>query len=237
MSSHPLRWPVTMLVKAAFEIACRIDKSELHRVPSEGPMIVAVNHVNFLEAPILFSQLFPRKITAISKTESWDNALFNFLFKVWGIIPIHRGTVENATFKTMQDALEENYMLGIFPEGTRSYDGKLLRGMPGIALLCSKVKAPVLPLITYGGENFWKNLKRLRRTDFYIRVGDPFIVDFHGQRLNKEVVQQATDEIMYQMAGLLPPEYRGVYGDMTKATEQYLTFDPPYTSNLNRLKD
>lgn len=232
MSSHPLRWPVTQIVKLAFEVTCRIDKSHLSRIPQRGPYIVAANHVNFLEAPILFTQLYPRKITAVAKTESWDNPLFNFLFKVWGIVPIHRGTVESATFNIMRQLLDEKYLLGIFPEGTRSYNGKLLKGMPGIALLCSKAHAPVLPLVTYGGEDFWKNLKRLRRTDFFIRAGNPFEVDFGNQRLNREVMQQVTDEIMYQMASILPPAYRGVYADLENATETYLRFSNPALSNL-----
>ena len=67
-----------------------------------------------------------------------------------------------------------------------------------------------------------KNLKRFKRTDLHIRVGEPFRLNVEGVKVTGEVRQQIVDEMMYELAKLLPEEYRGVYGDMSKATSQYV---------------
>ena len=68
----------------------------------------------------------------------------------------------------------------------------------------------MLPVVHYGSENYPENLKRLRRTDLHYVVGRPFRVDAGGQRITRLIRQQMIDEVMYQMADLLPPKYRGV---------------------------
>jgi 1-acyl-sn-glycerol-3-phosphate acyltransferase len=83
-----------------------------------------------------------------------------------------------------------------------------------------------LPVVYYGAERYRDNLRRLRRTDFHIVVGEPFYVDVGGVKVTRQVRRQIVDEIMYQMAALLPPAYRGVYSDLNTATEKYLTFQP-----------
>jgi hypothetical protein len=72
----------------------------------------------------------------------------------------------------------------------------------------------------------------LRRTDFQIVVGQPFYVEAHGEKVMGPLRQRITDEIMYQLAALLPPAYRGYYSDLSLSTEQHLRFDSPYVSNL-----
>jgi 1-acyl-sn-glycerol-3-phosphate acyltransferase len=103
-----------------------------------------------------------------------------------------------------------------------------------VALLAVKSGAPVQPIAHYGGENLWKNLRRLKRTPLKLNVGNPFCIDLHGERLNKENSQQITDEIMWQIAALLPPFYRGYYANLDQATEKYLKFEPGAPSNLSR---
>jgi 1-acyl-sn-glycerol-3-phosphate acyltransferase len=74
----------------------------------------------------------------------------------------------------------------------------------------------------------------LRRTDFHIVVGEPFYVDAKGAPVMGALRQHIADEIMYQLAALLPPFYRGYYSDLNAATEEYLRFEPPAHSNLLR---
>jgi 1-acyl-sn-glycerol-3-phosphate acyltransferase len=87
--------------------------------------------------------------------------------------------------------------------------------------------------VFHGGESFWNNIKRLRRTDFHITAGQPFHVDAAGVRVTREVRRQMTDEIMYQLAALLPPAYRGVYSDLSQASETYIRFSSGTESNLH----
>jgi 1-acyl-sn-glycerol-3-phosphate acyltransferase len=120
--------------------------------------------------------------------------------------------------------LEKGYILGISPEGTRSREGKLLRAHGGIAMLGLHSGAPLQAVAHWGGENFGSNVKKFKRTDFHVRVGPIFYLDAHGERISKEIRQQMADEMMYQLAKLLPEEYRGEYSDPENATEKYLRF-------------
>ncbi|MGB7539757.1 MAG: hypothetical protein WBM17_14540, partial [Anaerolineales bacterium] len=78
------------------------------------------------------------------------------------------------------------------------------------------------PVAYYGGEKFRSNISRMIRTNFYFRVGAPFRVRMEGGKLTREVREQITTEIMYRLAALLPPQYRGYYSDLSKATNGFL---------------
>ncbi|RPJ41233.1 MAG: 1-acyl-sn-glycerol-3-phosphate acyltransferase, partial [Chloroflexi bacterium] len=156
---------VNWVLRRVFQAVCRIDHPALRQIPSRGPLILVGNHVNFLEAPVLIPHLDPRPVTGIAKRESWQNPLFNFLFNQWDVIPIDRGTVDREAFRLATDALYDEKILAVFPEGTRSSDGCLLQGKPGIVALAMRSKAPMIPVACFGHENFWSNFKRMRRTD------------------------------------------------------------------------
>jgi 1-acyl-sn-glycerol-3-phosphate acyltransferase len=124
------------------------------------------------------------------------------------------------------EILEAGDILFIAPEGTRSRHGRLQQGHPGVVLLALRSGAPVLPFAHYGIERYRENLRRLRRTDWHFVVGRPFHLDPGEARVTRKVRQQMVDEMMYQVAALLPSAYRGVYSDMSAATETYLAFLP-----------
>ena len=231
------RWVADGTIGGLLRLLCRVHGEQLEKVPTRGPLILATNHVNFLEIPALHIHLRPRPVTGLANVESWDKPVTRFLFDLWGAIPIRRGEPDRAALRQALGVLEEGYILAVAPEGTRSGHGYLQRGHPGIVMLALQSGAPVLPLVFYGGERFWQNLRRLRRTPFHIVVGNPFHVQTDGAKPRRELRQQITDEIMYQLAALLPPAYRGVYADLDAATETYLHFTPPETSNLRSVED
>lgn len=215
---------INVPIKLALHAFMDIDDSEVKKIPSHGPLILATNHINTLDAPVGFTHLHPRDLTAFVKVETWDNPLFKLLFDVWQGIPVHRGEVDFTAFHQAQEALADNKIMIIAPEGTRSFDGKLNKGYPGIVLLAIRSGVPILPVVFYGNENFSQNLKKLKRTKMVIRVGESFVVDFKDQALSRDFRQEVTDEIMYQIAALLPEEYRGVYSDLSQATTRHLRF-------------
>jgi len=215
---------VNFVCRFSLETLCRIDKRDIEKVPANGPLILYANHTGSVEAPIIYSLLQPRPAVGIAKAESWDNWFLRWIFTLWDVIPIRRGETDMDAMRKSLGALERNNILGISPEGTRNKTGALLRAKPGIVILAMRSEAPLQPIAHWGGENFIKNLKRLKRTDFYIRVGPIFRLDAHGEHVSKEVRQQMADEIMYQLAKLLPPAYRGEYSDIENATETYLRF-------------
>jgi 1-acyl-sn-glycerol-3-phosphate acyltransferase len=227
---------VTSTIKGILRILCRVDDAQLAKVPDHGPLILVSNHVNFLEAPLVYTHLLPRQLAGFAKAEAWKNPFLCFLAKLWGPIPLRRGEVDRSALRQALAALEEGLILGLAPEGTRSGDGRLQQGKPGTVLLALRSGAPLLPVVHYGGEHFWRNLARLRRTSFHIVVGEPFYVESGGIKVTRHVRRQMTDEIMFQMAALLPPVNRGVYAHLDDATDTYLRFPPGSQSNLSRTK-
>jgi 1-acyl-sn-glycerol-3-phosphate acyltransferase len=187
-----------------------------------GPLIVYSNHTGQIEVAVLFGHLQPRPLSGWAKNESWDNAFLNWLFNLWGLIPIRRGEGDTSALRKAVAVLEEGYIFGIAPEGTRNISGRLKRAHPGAVMLALHSKVPLLPVAHWGGENFKKNLARLKRTDFHVRVGEPFCLAVDGIRMTKELRQQIVDEMMYRLAELLPPEYRGEY-------EKVTNFEPKFT--------
>jgi 1-acyl-sn-glycerol-3-phosphate acyltransferase len=215
---------VTTSIKNLTRILCNIDDTQLIHVPDRGPLIIASNHINFMEVPLLYTHLQPRAVTGFAKAETWDNPAMGFLFNLWGAIPIQRGEADSVAMKNALVALQQGKILAIAPEGTRSGDGRLGKGHPGIVMLAYYSHAPILPLVYYGVERLRDNISRLRRTDFNIRVGKPFYIKFAAQKVNREMRSEIVTEIMYQMASLLPEAYRGYYSDLSNQTTKYIDF-------------
>ena len=212
------------LIRVGTGISCRIDDPDINKVPERGPMILAINHINSLEVPLLLARLSPRKMVGLAKLETWNNKFMGWLFDLFNSIPIRRGEVDLKAIHSCLKVLSKEKILAVAPEGTRSYDGKLLLGRPGIVLIALHSGAPILPVAHWGGESFSRNLKRMKRTDFHVRVGRPFILDTSGEKPAGKVRQEIVDEIMCQIAALMPAEYRGQYADCGTPPMKYIRF-------------
>jgi len=215
---------VNTILRIILNILLEIDASALDEFPERGPLIAAANHVNFLDAPVLITELIPRPVTGFVKKETWDKPLLAFLFNLWRGIPIDRSIADFQAFKEAKQALNEGKILAIAPEGTRSEDGCLQRGKPGIAILAGKLDVPILPVAYYGHEAFKTNLKRLKRTPMHIRMGKPFRLKFNQNRNDKIAMQAMTDAIMLEVAALLPDQYHGAYADISIEKEKFIDY-------------
>jgi 1-acyl-sn-glycerol-3-phosphate acyltransferase len=94
-----------------------------------------------------------------------------------------------------------------------------------MTFIALRANAPVLPMAIAGVKDFSSNLKRLHRTDVKVVIGKPFRFQLSGKKVRRDVRHQMTKESMYQLAAILPPEYRGVYSDLDSATERFLVFE------------
>ena len=224
-------------IKGLTGLLFRVDAKPLEQLPAYGPLIIVTNHVNFFEAPILYTRLQPRPLTGFAKIETWDSKFLGWLFDLWEMIPVRRGEADMKAVKQGIKALKNGYIFTIAPEGTRSYTGELGRGHPGVVMMAQLSGAPIVPLVHYGHENYKKEIPRLHRPKFNPIVGRKFWLDSGGEKVTGEIRQKMADEIMYQLAALLPPAYRGVYADLSQASEHYLTFPPGTTSNLRQVKE
>jgi 1-acyl-sn-glycerol-3-phosphate acyltransferase len=217
-----MNWLLNFIIRVYTRITCRLDAPDLKKVPMRGPLIVISNHTGQIEVPLIYAHLQPRKVTGWAKIETWDNKFLNWVFNVWGMIPVRRGEADMHALKVALRALENGLIFGIAPEGTRNYNGILRRALPGAVTIALHSGAPIIPVAHWGGENLMKNLKRFKRTDFHLRVGEPFKLNVEGVKVTGEIRQQIVDEMMVQIAKLMPEEYRGEYADQSKWTEKYI---------------
>jgi 1-acyl-sn-glycerol-3-phosphate acyltransferase len=212
------------VVRTGTNAMCRIERSALQQVPKQGPLIIVTNHIGSLEVPLVFAHLQPRPLTGFAKIETWDNKFMGWLFDQWEAIPIRRGELDLEAVRRGMSVLQSGGILAIAPEGTRSYHGRLLRARPGVVPIAMRSGAPILPLAHWGAEQFPDNIKQLKRTDFHIRVGRPFHIKSSNGKMTRDDRQQIVDEIMGQIAALMPEEYRGEYTAHATAMPKYLKY-------------
>jgi 1-acyl-sn-glycerol-3-phosphate acyltransferase len=218
---------VNAILKRAVDILCKIDCEEfvntLRLLRNQNTMILVINHINFLEVPILVAHSYPQPLTGLVKQETWKNPIMAFLFNTYNAIPINRNGAYVQSFQQVKEALNKGYFVCIAPEGTRSKNGILGKGRAGVVQLALVTGAPLLPVVHMGGEKIWENIRHLKRTPFQFRVGQPFRFKFEG-RPDRNVRDQMLNELMGQMAALLPEEMRGIYADQSRRQCEYLEF-------------
>ena len=211
-----------------FHTLVRIDSDELEKIPAKGPLLLITNHINFLEGPIVYTDLQHRQkrpLTGFAKVEFWDNPITAFLFDTWDTVPLKRGEADLSAIKVAVARIKAGDIFAMAPEGTRSHDATLLRAHSGIAMLGYMSGAPIIPIAGYGHETYASDFKRMRRPNYHLRVGKPFHLDSGGKRVKGDMRQEMADEIMYQLAAMLPDQYRGEYANLSQATTKYLNFD------------
>ncbi|MDR1867564.1 MAG: 1-acyl-sn-glycerol-3-phosphate acyltransferase [Treponema sp.] len=220
---------VSILLKRILNILCKIDSNEfveaLRAAHSSGyHVLLAVNHINFLEVPILVSYSYPLLLTGLVKAETWKNPLMAFLSDTYEAIPINRSGSFSESFKQVHKALENGFSVCIAPEGTRSKTGILGRGKAGIVQLALETGAFIMPVVHFGGEHVWNNIRHFKRTSFQFKVGRPFRFSVERQHVNKEVRECMLEELMRQMAILLPENMQGIYAETANKEYKYLEF-------------
>lgn len=216
---------IAITLKALTDTICRIDARQIEQVPPHGPLIIYTNHVNILEIPILFTSLQPRKAHGMILAERWNNPVLRWMLDVTETIPLHRGEADIDAIHKALELLKQGKIIIISPEGTRSHDGRLQLALPGVVLLALHSQALLLPVAYFGAEKWLENLKQFKRTDFHLKVGRPFRLDKHGEKVTHTVRQEMVDEMMAELAQLLPPEYQGYYAGWEVKTAKYLVFD------------
>lgn len=218
---------VNALIRVLLRLLCRVDSDALARIPLHGPAILVTNHTTNLEGPVYYVLLGPRQRTALGKQELWSNPLTRFIMLLWGIIPLNRRGADRRAMARARAALNRGMFLGVAPEGTRSMSGQLQRGRPGAAMIATAARVPVIPMVQWGIQNVPRNLRRLRRTRLHFRVGRSFYLRAGGpEGPSRSELRQMADEIMFQLAVLMPEELRGYYRDMSRMTTQFIEYVP-----------
>ncbi|HUW46603.1 MAG TPA: lysophospholipid acyltransferase family protein [Dehalococcoidia bacterium] len=182
-------------------------------IPLTGPLILVANHVHVLD-PIFLAFSLPRWITFVAKEELFRSPFLRFWLRWAGSVSIRReGKVreKQKILKSARDALERELILGMFPEGGRSHDGKLRKGKPGSAVIASKANVPLLPVGIVGTDKI-KGISWLwKRPRIVVNIGKPFKLPPTSSRMSKSQMQSLTTQLMMEIAVLLPLEYQGEY--------------------------
>lgn len=197
----------------------------LENVPDEGAAIVAGNHLSFSDH-FLMPAILPRRITFLAKAEYFTGVglkgrLTAAFFRGVGQIPVDRsgGKASQAALKSGLGVLRKGHLLGIYPEGTRSHDGRLYKGRTGVAAMAITAQVPVVPCAMVGTFELQPPGRRLPRLGrVTIRFGTPLEFSrFEGMEGERFVVRSATDEIMYAILALSGQEYVDRYANEVKA--------------------
>ncbi len=197
----------------------------LEHVPEEGPAILASNHLSFSDS-IFLPLVLPRRIWFPAKLEYFTKPgvkgkLTKAFFKGTGQIPIDRagGNASENALRAGLNVLRQGGLFGIYPEGTRSPDGRLHKGKTGVARLALEGRVPVIPVAMIDTDKFQPTgqlIPNLSRVG--IRFGEPLDFSrYEGMANDRAVLRAITDEIMYELARLSGREYVDEYAATRKA--------------------
>lgn len=206
--SYRLGWRFFRLLFSTY-FRWRIFHAE--RVPLEGPVILASNHASFLDPPLVGAPL-PRMVNYLARDTLFDLPVIGPILRSWRVVPVDRDGGGAAGLKGIFDRLQRGGAILLFPEGTRTMDGRLQKARSGIGLVVIKSSAPVVPVRVFGTfEAMRKHVHLPLPRRVMIKYGPP--MGFETLRAEartcskarlKEIYQQVANEIMAAIAALEP---------------------------------
>lgn len=213
-------------IGGSLKLAFRPWVEGLENIPAEGAAILASNHLSFSDSFFL-PAILDRKVTFIAKAEYFTTPglkgrMTAAFFKGVGQLPVDRSGARGAgeaAIKSGIDVIERGELFGIYPEGTRSPDGRLYRGKPGgLARVALATGAPVIPVAMIDTEKIQppgKVMPKLMRPG--IRIGKPLDFSrYNGMEHDRFVLRAVTDEVMYEIMKLSGQEYVDIYATAAK---------------------
>ncbi len=214
---HPF---ANWVLRQWYRIILDLEMQGLENVPRSGPLLMVINHTHFLDPLIPTAYLRP-DIFPMAKAEVF-NGRWKWMFDAYGSFPVRRGEADMQAFKQAFKLLRAGHAILMAPEGTRAKVGGLQPAHQGAGLIAMRTGAPILPIALWGGRTLVPNVKQFRRTNIHMQIHAPLIVKTQEKKISREEISIVTDEIMYTLATMLPPEYRGIYSDVEKFAPRYL---------------
>ena len=182
-------------------------------IPQKGPFIVVANHASYID-PAISKALFDRKrgivIYYLAKKEVFNNIFMKFFFESAGTIPVDREKKGKIALDCAISELKKGNVIGLFPEGTRTIDGKLHKGKTGAARLALSSRCPILPIGFVNSYELWPRTKMLPRFKraIIVNIGKPFTLEkYYKRKITKKLLDEATDEIMLKIRELSGQDY------------------------------
>lgn len=204
-------WVLKAVLTPILRFLFRVRVEGLEHVPASGAAILASNHLSFCDS-IFLPLVLRRRVTFVAKAEYFDDPKTAWFFRSVGQIPIRRGggSAAQRALESANGVLAAGGLFGIYPEGTRSDDGRLHKGHTGVARLAMQSRAPVLPVAMVGTREAQPIGQVIPRffMPIAVRIGQPITFERYRDRANDPLVlRQITDEIMFELRELSGQEY------------------------------
>ena len=200
-----------LLARFCFRTFGGLDVSGAEGVPKFGPLIIVSNHLSLNDPPLLVATI-PRPLYFIGKKELFGNPITRLGMRSFHVSSFNRSAAGIDAMRVLMQNLQRDRAVVIFPEGTRSPNGALQKGMLGVVYLALKSQAAILPVGITGTETFplWRIPVPFRKMK--AKIGQPFTLPMIEGKPSKEVMSSLRDMVMRRIADQLPPEYQGLYG-------------------------
>lgn len=218
----PLAYGVVAgMLRPVVEVLLHPRIEGVDNMPSTGPAILCSNHLSMVD-PVVMALNVPRTVYFLAKNEYFAHR-YRWFFESLGVMPVARqgGQAGESSLARGAQVLEAGAVLGLYPEGTRSPDGRLYRGKTGAARLAIRTGAPIVPIAVIGSRDVLPPHGRLpRRAPVAIRFGAPIdLAHLRGRDHEGSVLRQATDALMGRIAELSGQEYADVYAAQARAAQ------------------
>jgi 1-acyl-sn-glycerol-3-phosphate acyltransferase len=189
--------------------------SGVENIPRGRPYVVAINHVSIIDPPFTLC-FWPEILEVIGAIDVFEKPMQGELLRLYGVIPVHRGDYDRVLIENVLSLLRAGRPLLIAPEGRRSHVTGMQTARPGVGFILRKAGVPVLPVGLVGTTaDFASRGLRAQRPVIEMRIGRPIALPPVSENPveRREDRQRVADLVMSHIAGLLPPEYRGVYAE------------------------
>jgi len=204
---------VIALSRMILRLLADVDATNFDAIPEKGGVIIVSNHLGRLDAALGILMANRGDAILMIAEKYQKSAVWRWFAKNLDAIWLNRFEVDFHAMRQVLKRLRQGEMLVLAPEGTRSGSESLAPDKFGAAYLAGKTGVPLIPVGVTGTEDrvVRSRLKRFKRLDVTVRMGDPFVLPPMERHDKDAYLQQQTDEIMCQIGALLPPKYRGVY--------------------------
>jgi len=195
---------VYIILLATFKILFRYKIEGRHNIPKQGPVILAANHMSYLDPIMVAFAAGARPVNFMAKAELLKIPVFGGILKGLNTFPVKRGFADKGAISYALKVLSNGEVLLIFPEGTRYRDGKLGKALPGFAVLALKTGTPVVPLGIIGTDKVLPDGNRLPRPKkLRVNIGEPIYVNKVAASERKEKEAELTAKIMKEINDLV----------------------------------
>lgn len=195
-------WPIRFLSKAIFKIFYNFKVYEAGNLPEKGPFLVCCNHCSFFD-PVVICDVVPQRVYWVVLKDLYSVWPLSILLRFAKCIPVNGAT------KEALNVLKQGKVIGIFPEGRRTYDGKLMKkGKKGAALIAMRSAAPVVPVWINGTHQAYPRRAKFPKIHpIQVYIGKPLVFHRHEEEIiDEQTLSAATAKIMQSIAGLMPKQ-------------------------------